>query len=122
MSENSFTLDKKEFIMCRRQLTTGDKLEIANQMADAQNEVDRLTEELDGIRKDYKARIMSSEAAVRSCGNKLRTGYQMEDIECFLEVWPKQRVVKYIRTDTMEEVRTRPVTDADLQMQIDEVL
>jgi hypothetical protein len=104
-----------EFVTAKHTLTDAEKQALGQEMADRTAEADRLRDELDSLKKDFNSRIRIAEITARSCGEKIRNGYEMREVECTVEVDPKTRLVRYIRTDTGEVARTRPAEQSDLQ-------
>jgi len=113
-----FELPKTSMQSCKYIFSVEEKRKIAADMAEHDITAVNLKEDLKGIQTQFKADITSAENRRTSCGQKIRSGYEYRGIECKEEVWTKERVVKYIRLDTLEEVKTRKATDEDLQMNL----
>lgn len=65
--------------------------------------------------KAFKDRVDTHEARIRELGATVKTGEEMRPIECEWHADMGKRVMTLIRSDTYAVVRSRPMTDDELQ-------
>jgi len=98
-------------------LSDEDKLQLANEMADAQAKIDDLEAELVEIRKEYKTQIDIYQRTLSKAAREFREGMtEPQSIECdVFQDWNTNEIV-YITSDEMaEEVLRRPMTAEEKQ-------
>ena len=88
---------------------------LARRLAQHQNELASLDEELNGIKADYKAKTSSAEAERNRCSLRITSGYEMRPVkQLVLKFRPTQKDKLIVRLDTgkaraekMEAVETQ---------------
>jgi len=113
-----FELPKTSMESCKYVFSVDEIRRISAEMAEHDAQAVSLKDDLKEMQTQFKANITSAENQRTAAGQKIRSGYEYRGIECKQEVWPVERVVKYIRIDTLEEVKTRKATEDDLQMDL----
>jgi predicted phage-related endonuclease len=107
---------KKE--LCKYEFSEEEKRELAMEMAKTVGELDQKTLEKKAIMSDLKSQIDSLDAQVKSLASKLNTGYEHRNMNCRVERDVPSRTVYYYRVDTDKLVKTRPMTQDELQSTI----
>ncbi|EIP99353.1 hypothetical protein OpiT1DRAFT_03867 [Opitutaceae bacterium TAV1] len=101
---------------CRVNLTHTELLEIGKQSADDRFKMHQLEDELDGIKKTYKARIEALDTACDLAAEKQKCGYEMRDTLC---IWhydiPTKGKKTLRRADTSEDVTVEIMDGNDSQ-------
>jgi len=98
-------------------LSDEDKLQLANEMAEAQAKIDDLEAELVDIRKEYKSQIDIYQTALSKAAREFREGMtEPQSVECdVFQDWNTNEII-YITSDEMaEEVLRRPMTAEEKQ-------
>jgi len=103
----------KEFLKCI--LTEGEKREIAQNLAVAVMSRDEAEGGLKSAQTQFKSKIALHEAELISLAEKLRSGFEMRNIECEISGDYKLGTVTIIRLDTGEIIRERPMTKDERQ-------
>ena len=114
-----FIMEKKfenEFI--KYTFTENEKKEIAIEMAQKVTNLQQAEDDKKAVASDFKSQIDGIQASVNSAATKLNNGYEMRSIKC--EVVPNydKKVWEYLRTDTGEQTKEKPMTANDLQMKL----
>ena len=103
----------------RRTFTDAERLQMGNRLAEAYNGLATLDEEEASMKAKIKERRSTLEATVGSLSRELGTGWTMENVKCRLDYdTPNPFEVSYVRIDTGEIVKTRPMTDQERQAEI----
>jgi len=106
----------KEFLKCI--LTEGEKREIAQNLAVAVMSRDEAEGALKSAQTQIKSKIALHEAELTSFAEKLRSGFEMRNVECEIEGDYKTGTVSIIRLDTGEIVRDRVMTNDERQKKL----
>lgn len=107
---------KTEMLKC--ELTDAELLQFGEDLANDQAEIHDLNTQLEGIKKEYKAKTTAREANIDKLGNLLRQKYEMRDVECELTYDFDEGEVAIKRMDTGKEVSRRPMTEQELQREL----
>lgn len=116
-SHKGVTWLKKDSCAKSFPLSDEDKLQLANEMAEAQAKIDDLEAELANIRKEYKNQIDVYQTALSQAAREFREGMtESQSVECdVFQDWNTNEIV-YITSDEMaEEVLRRPMTAEEKQ-------
>ena len=107
---------ENEFI--KYTFTENEKKEIAIEMAQKVANLQQAEDDKKAVASDFKSQIDGIQASVNSAATKLNNGYEMRSIKC--EVVPNydKKVWEYLRTDTGEQTKEKPMTANDLQMKL----
>jgi hypothetical protein len=96
------------------------KLEIAKE--DTENQIAEVKEAAKQQIDSMKETMTGLTERMRTLAREIRTGECEKSIQVFERIDMGSNMVEIIRNDTMEVVETRPVTEADRQMDLDGVL
>ena len=106
---------KKETCSKSFPLSDADKLELGNQMAAAQKEIDELEFELAKVRKSFKSRIEEQQEVLSKAAEEFRYGRtDSQDVECdVFQDFDSGEIVYVTADDVAEEVMRRPMTASE---------
>jgi len=107
-----------EFRLCRYEFNVEEKAVIATEMADAVSKVASKTDELKAVKSQIQSDIDLAQATLRQKAEHLRSGFEMRSIECEKVFFPKEKLAKWFRIDTMEIVHERPMRPDELQAKL----
>ncbi len=99
-----------ETIWVKHSFTGEESMALGQKMAQAESIISEKADELKSVSTTIKADIAAQEGVLHSCAEKLRTGYEMRQQECFADYSVKGRV-KYIAKDTGEVLEERDLTE-----------
>ncbi len=99
-----------ETIWVKHLFTSEESMSLGQKMAQAESIIGAKSDELKSVSTTIKADIASQEGVLHSCAEKLRTGYELRQQECFADYSVKGRV-KYIAKDTSEILEERDLTE-----------
>jgi len=103
---------------CKYVFSEVEKKKIAQEMAQNVSDLATAEDEKKAIISDFKSKIDGLQAKVNGAATKLNNGYEMRSIECKINADYEEKLWRYIRQDTFEEVRTRKMSQDDLQKKI----
>lgn len=118
MTETIAAYGKTEKAPVRYEFTKEERAEIADEMAEAVAEAERLKDELKSVQADYKARIQVHEATARANSQKLKNGYEYREMDCPVEYSKRTRTATLYHPETGEVIRTRIMSEDELQLKI----
>lgn len=98
--------------------TKDERADIADEMAEAVSEAERLKDELKSVQADYKARIQVQEATARANSQRLKNGYEYREMDCPVEYSARTRTATLYHPETGEVIRTRIISDDELQLRL----
>jgi len=102
-------------------LTEAEVLQYGRDVARAVSDKTRIEAEFDSVKADYKGKIAEQEAIVSKLSPRIHSGKETRDVECSeVKNWTRMTVT-VTRTDTMEEIESRPMREDEKQMQIEGV-
>jgi ABC-type molybdenum transport system ATPase subunit/photorepair protein PhrA len=105
-------------LLCK--LTDEERKDFGIKLATTLEEVQRVEEEKKRKADHYKDRIGGLQATADELRRKVSTGQEWRDVECVVILDEPAKGIKSIsRTDTGEVIETKPMTDADKQLQLD---
>lgn len=107
-----------EFRLCRYEFSAEEKAVIATEMADAVSKVASKTDELKAVKSQIQSDIDLAQATLRQKAEHLRSGFEMRSIECEKVFFPKEKLAKWFRLDTMDLVHDRPMRPDELQAKL----
>lgn len=102
----------------KHQLTTEEKRELAESMADNQAKLEELEDEKKAVASDYKSRIETVQGEIRRESNTYRQGWELRDIQCSEIQDFDKGIVTVVRLDTGEEVKVRPMTHDERTLEL----
>jgi hypothetical protein len=112
---------KTETRLCKYVFDEKEKREIASDLANGVAEVARLEEQKKAVMSQLKAELDAKQGAVNSAAEKLRSGFEMRNIECEVIFDYESDVVRWVRTDNFEVAHQRRMRPEERQMKIEEV-
>lgn len=94
-------------------LSDDEKLELGDTMAKAQEKIDALEDELQSIRKSFKARIEEQQEILSKAAKEYRDGKtEPQKVECdVFQDWGTDELVYVTADKAAEEIMRRPMTD-----------
>ena len=94
-------------------LSDDEKLELGDTMAKAQEKIDALEDELQSIRKSFKARIEEQQEILSKAAKEYRDGKtEPQKVECdVFQDWSTDELVYVTADESAEEIMRRPMTD-----------
>ena len=94
-------------------LSDDEKLELGDTMAKAQEKIDALEDELQSIRKSFKARIEEQQEILSKAAKEYRDGKtEPQKVECdVFQDWSTDELVYVTADEAAEEIMRRPMTD-----------
>ena len=94
-------------------LSDDEKLELGDTMAKAQKKIDALEDELQSIRKSFKARIEEQQEILSKAAKEYRDGKtEPQKVECdVFQDWSTDELVYVTADESAEEIMRRPMTD-----------
>ena len=97
------------------EFTEAEKKDLAGDLAQKVAALQRAEDEKKAIMSDFKSQIDGVQAHINNLATKFNNGYEMRQIEC--EVIPNidHKVWETYRCDTGERVKTKAMTQTDLQ-------
>ena len=99
--------------------TDSEKIQMGVELAAAYNNLTAIDEEEQVVKAKFKERKSTIEQSVGSLSRDLGNGWTMQNCECRLEYdSPNPFEVSYIRIDNGEVVKTRPMTEAERQIDL----
>ena len=102
---------KTENRLCEYKFSEAEKREIAAELANGVAEIAKLEDRKKSAASQFTADINAKQSEVNQAAEKLRSGFEMRDMECEVIYSNIDNVVRWIRTDTGElahERRMRP--------------
>lgn len=106
----------KESRMLKVNLTQEELLEAGQKMADAQQQLVELDNELQSFKDQIKGRVAEAEAVVSRCSSLVRQKYEHRSVPCDVTKDWNAHLVTVTRRDTMEIVENRAMTDNEMAM------
>lgn len=102
-------------------LTDSEKLEYGRRLADAENEDETITAELEKAKSEFKARTNAVSVAIRRYVSAIRDGIERREVDCdWIYHWDTL-AKELIRRDTGEVITTEPIGMDERQMGLDVV-
>ncbi len=99
-------------------LTEAEVLQYGRDVARAVSDKVRIEAEFDSVKADYKGKIAEQEAIVSKLSPRIHSGKETRDVECReVKNWTRMTVT-ITRTDTCEEIESRPMREDEKQMEI----
>lgn len=90
---------------------------LGRELGDAQNAKNTLEEQKKNIVKEYASKISEQTARINSLTNKVTSGYEMREVECFVAYDRETRVKTYHvitpKGKPGETIRSEPMTESD---------
>ena len=99
-------------------LTDVEVLQYGRDVARAHSERERIKDELDSVKADYKGKIMEQDATIGKLTPRIHSGIETRDVECVeVKNWTKA-TVQITRTDTGEVIESRPMREDEKAMEL----
>ena len=110
---------KKTTEYCKHVFTEDEKREIATDMAQEVSNLQQIEDAKKAVMSDYKSQIDGLQAKINNAATKINNGYEIRSTEC--EIIPDwdEKIWQTTRIDTGEIIKTREMTNSDLQMDMD---
>jgi hypothetical protein len=106
---------KKTTRMMRVDLSNYERLEAANAMADAHQQMQHLMDELDTAKKLYMGQIKAQEVILHANAELLRVGFQTRNVALTICIDFDEGKVTEIRDDIGQGIKTRDLTPEEQQ-------
>lgn len=106
---------KTETIWGKHPLTEDELKQYANELAVKIGEKSQHEDELKSFRSQMKANIDETDAKINRFSEVIRNKYEYRNIECEIEVDPKQKIKSYYDIETGELISTRKMNPDDFQ-------
>lgn len=90
-------------------LTTEERLESGDKIADAMSTISDRKADLKSVQKAVQSDVQDAESIVEKESERLRTGYEVRSVECSLTMDFDRGVAVEVRNDTGEEIKRRPL-------------
>ncbi len=107
---------KEEMLKC--ELTDAELLVFGGELANGQQDLRELEDQLNGIKADYKSKTTAKEADVIRLSNLIRQKYEMRKVECEVICDFDEATLTVKRMDTGAIVNSRPMTEHELQREL----
>lgn len=107
----------KQSLKC--ELSESEVLMAGENMANAERNVTELQNELTAMKKQFNGRIEEQVAALGRYANLVRDKFEYRSTDCEMVFDYKQATVTTTRTDTGDMIESRPMTEDELQMEMD---
>ena len=113
------TRTEREVMFLKYEFNDQEKLAMATTLAQNHNAIDDLAAEEKVLKTQIAERRSGLAQSIQTLSRNISTGFEMRNIPCRVQ-WdvPNIGEVQYIRTDTGEVVRTRPMTDTERQIDL----
>jgi hypothetical protein len=99
-------------------LEESEVLQYGRDIARAHADKDRIEDDFDSVKADYKGKIAEQAAIISKLSPRVHSGIETRDVECTeVKNWTKA-TVQVKRNDTGEIVESRPMREDEKQMQI----
>jgi hypothetical protein len=97
-------------------MTKDERLEDAERLASTRRQIHTIQSAHEEVVSSFKARMKQYESEFDSLCEELRTGEKFKDIKVEAKVNEKLVKMEFFRTDTLEMIRTRDLTDEERQL------
>jgi len=88
------------------------------ELATAHAERDRIDDEFDAVKKDYKAKLGEQDAAIAKFSGRVHSGMETREVECVeVKNWTTAKVTT-TRTDTSKSIEDRPMREDEKQLEL----
>ena len=105
--------------MVKYEFSEVEKKEISGGLAQSIMDLDALKSQLKSVQAQYKAEMTEIEARLVKDSEKIRSGYEMREMECRVDKDYGLKRIFIIRPDTGEMVKERPMSAEEQQMGFD---
>lgn len=107
---------KKVTQRLRCNLSDEEKINAGKELAEATNELSSIEEDKTQVMADFKAQVTAQEAKVSMLSNKLRSGYELRNVQCEVIFGvPESHQKQTVRLDTNEIVSTETMSEEEKQ-------
>lgn len=110
---------EKETFYLEVELTPEELRECSNLMADAWRQKSRSEENLKSVSTQIKSEITAAEAKINKYAEMVNSRKEFRDVECRIEWDFTAKVKTYIRVDTNAIVKVVPISESELQEEIE---
>lgn len=112
------TKNRTEIRVCNYVFTEKEKAQIAADLANGVAELARMEERKKSVASQIKAEIDAKQSSVNAAAEKLRSGFEMRDIECEVIYAYIDDVIRWVRTDNGEIAFERRMRPEERQMKV----
>lgn len=110
----------KETLYLRHEFTKDERLEMGTKLAEAHNRIAEIEDEEKAMKAQIKERASGVELSIGTLSRNLSSGFTMENVDCELVYdLPNVGEVTYKRRDNGEVVKTRAMTAAENQTELE---
>jgi hypothetical protein len=106
--------------MCKYVFTDDEKRDIAETLAQKTQEQQEVEAEKKSVMSSYKDRLDKIAIDTSLAARMYKDGYEMRNMECRVERNTTTGYVRYVRTDTGEEVLKRKMSMSERQLTLDQ--
>ena len=104
--------------MLRVNLTTEERAELAERMAEHQADLQRLEDEKKQITKEFASRIELVQGNIRQESSTYLQGWELREVQCSEVTDRRAGFLTVVRLDTGEEVSRRKLTQEELELKL----
>lgn len=112
------TKNRTEIRVCNYVFTEKEKAQIAADLANGVAELARMEERKKSVASQIKAEIDAKQSSVNAAAEKLRSGFEMRDIECEVVYAYIDDVIRWVRTDNGRIAFERRMRPEERQMKV----
>ena len=113
-----FNQVKKEKRLCRYEFDADEKRDIANELANAVADLQRMEDNKKSVMSQIKSEIDAKQSSVNLAAEQLRSGFEMRSIDCEVVYAYVDDVVRWIRTDNGEVAHERKMRPDERQAKL----
>lgn len=99
-------------------LTEPEVLQYGRDIARAHSDKDRIENEFDSVKADYKGKISEQDSIIAKLSPRVHSGIETRDVECTEVKNRTKATVQIKRNDTNDVIESRPMREDEKQMQI----
>jgi hypothetical protein len=122
METNKTQKTEYKNIWCQYSFSPEEMTEIARELAIKTQLVPEIENNAKKAAAQFKEQLLNAKSEQDRAARLYKDGYEMRDIECFVERDFDTGEIKYIRTDTGETARVEKMSMAERQMTIDQAI
>lgn len=104
--------------MLRVNLTTEERAQLAERMAEHQADLQRLVDEKKQITKEFASRIELVQGNIRQESSTYLQGWELREVQCSEVTDKRAGFLTVVRLDTGEEVSRRKLTTEEMELNL----
>ena len=106
--------------LCKYSFSEEEKKEFSVNMANKISEFHEVTDQKKAVMSDFKSKLDALSAEINTMARKVKDGYEMRYMDCEIRKDYDKKIVSYVRVDNDEVVRTRIMTEEDMQLKLND--